>query len=137
MIKSLKIHSKKIPLVFIIFFIIHSCKKIKIDELKSEKNEHLSGGECTTFDVGPNAFTHPIEHLSGLDELNFFVGNSFFNQNWVSSPASTTARDGLGPVFNARSCSSCHFKDGRGQPPSYFGAPSKGYLIRLSIPGEN
>ena len=32
------------------------------------------------------------------------------------APASTTARDGLGPHFDARSCSSCHFMDGRGNP---------------------
>ncbi len=137
-IKSLQEHKKLISLVWIIFLLISSCKKVKMDtELESEKNEHLSGGECSTFDIGPNAFTHPIDQLSGTDELFFFVGNSFFNQNWVSSPAYTTARDGLGPVFNARSCSSCHFKDGRGKPPNYFGESSQGYLIRLSIPGEN
>jgi CxxC motif-containing protein (DUF1111 family) len=112
-----------------------SCSKEK-KLLKAEKNEHLSGGGATTYDTGPNAFTHPIEQLKGLDELNFFVGNSFFNQNWVASPSSTTARDGLGPNFNKRSCSGCHFKDGRGQPPVFDGEPSKGIILRLSIPGS-
>lgn len=111
-----------------------SCTKEKTF-LKAEKNEHLSGGECSTFDVGPNAFTHPINQLTGIDELYFFVGNSFFNQNWVASPSSTSAIDGLGPHFNTRSCSSCHFKDGRGKPPLFNGEISKGLLIRLSIPG--
>ena len=57
----------------------------------------------------------------------FAVGNSFFNRNWVTAPASTTGRDGLGPTFNAQSCSSCHFKDGRAQPPARTRAtPSAG-----------
>ena len=35
----------------------------------------------------------------------------------MSSPSSTQASDGLGPLFNARACQSCHLKDGRGHPP--------------------
>ena len=46
----------------------------------------------------------------------FFVGHSFFNENWVVAPGSTAGRDGLGPLFNARSCSACHLRDGRSRP---------------------
>jgi CxxC motif-containing protein (DUF1111 family) len=38
----------------------------------------------------------------------FFIGNAFFNSAWVVAPASAAARDGLGPMFNARSCAACH-----------------------------
>lgn len=99
------------------------------------KGEDMPGGELTVWDGGPNSFGHPAPALGGMDELEFFVGNSFFNQNWVSSPASTTARDGLGPLFNARSCSGCHFKDGRGRAPEFPGELVTGYLVRLSIDG--
>lgn len=102
-----------------------------------EPGEELSGGQATIFDTTPNAFSQPIPGLERDQELLFFVGNSFFNQNWVTAPASTTARDGLGPFFNARSCASCHFKDGRGRPPTYVGEPSTGFLVRLSIPGTD
>src|SRR3546814_6711446 len=61
------------------------------------------------------------------------VGNNFFNDNWVTAPASTEARDGLGPVFNAQSCSSCHFRDGRGQPAADADDPERGLLLRLSV----
>ena len=59
---------------------------------------------------------------------------SFFNQAWVEAPASTQHRDGLGPLFNARSCASCHFKDGRGEPPEE-GEKFLGLLLRASISG--
>jgi CxxC motif-containing protein (DUF1111 family) len=102
-----------------------------------EENEQLSGGQATVFDITPNAFSQPIPGLDREQELLFFVGNSFFNQNWVTAPASTTARDGLGPFFNARSCASCHFKDGRGRAPEFAGEMPTGFLLRLSLPGSD
>ena len=102
--------------------------------LAPEPGEELSGGQATVFDTSPNAFSQPVPGLAREQELLFFVGNSFFNQNWVTAPASTTARDGLGPLFNARSCAGCHFKDGRGRPPT-AGETSTGLLLRLSRPG--
>lgn len=102
-----------------------------------EEGEELSGGQTTIFDVSPNAFSQPAPGLEREQELLFFVGNSFFNQNWVTAPASTTARDGLGPLFNARSCASCHFKDGRGRPPDFFGERPTGLLLRLSVRGAD
>src|SRR6185295_15645176 len=77
----------------------------------------LAGGDGTVFDSSRNAFSLPARNLREEHRASFFVGNSFFNQNWVAAPASVAARDGLGPLFNARSCSGCHFKDGRGRPP--------------------
>lgn len=102
-----------------------------------EEGEELSGGQATVFNTTPNAFSQPAPGLERMDELLFFVGNSFFNQNWVTAPASTEARDGLGPFFNARSCASCHFKDGRGRPPEFPGEIPVGFLVRLSTPGSD
>lgn len=65
------------------------------------------------------------------------MGNNFFNDNWVTAPASTTARDGLGPLFNAQSCSSCHFRDGRAQPPAGPDDPERGLLVRLGLVGDD
>lgn len=106
------------------------------EPLRSEPGEALAGGETTVFDAGARAFTLSARNLAPEHESAFFVGNSFFNKNWVIAPSSTTARDGLGPTFNARSCSSCHFKDGRGRPPLTDDEPMLSMLVRLSIPGE-
>ncbi|MCH2198501.1 MAG: thiol oxidoreductase [Flavobacteriales bacterium] len=98
-----------------------------------DHRELLPGGALNTVsDKSVNAFGLASPALEGEQELKFFVGNSFFNQNWVSAPASTTARDGLGPTFNAHSCSGCHFKDGRGRPPALEGEKGTGLLLRLS-----
>lgn len=105
--------------------------------LKAETGEEFSGGQATVFDQSINSFGFQAPNLTNDESLQFFVGNSLFNQNWVVAPASTTARDGLGPLFNARSCSGCHFKDGRGRPPVQTGELSHGLLLRLSINGTN
>jgi CxxC motif-containing protein (DUF1111 family) len=93
------------------------------------------GGDSTVFDTSFNAFEYPMAGLPREQELLFHVGNSFFEQNWVTAPASTTARDGVGPLHNSRSCAGCHLKDGRGRPP-LAGETGTGLLLRLSVPGE-
>ena len=64
------------------------------------------------------------------------VGRSFFRSPWVVAPASTTARDGLGPLFNARSCAACHPPGGRGDAPTEPGAVGAALVLRLSTPGH-
>ncbi|SMM98680.1 Probable thiol oxidoreductase with 2 cytochrome c heme-binding sites [uncultured Candidatus Thioglobus sp.] len=48
-----------------------------------------------------------------LSDEQFILGKSFFEKPWVAYPASTTARDGLGPLFNQNACVNCHPKGGR------------------------
>lgn len=112
-----------------------SCSRQE-DHFTYENGEELSGGDTTVFDVSPNAFSLSARNLPGPRRSQFFVGNSFFNQNWVQAPSSTAGRDGLGPLFNTRSCSACHFKDGRSPGPEQNVALSTA-LLRLSIPGKD
>jgi len=100
----------------------------------------LSGGDTTVYATGRNAFSFPAANLGDEERTRFVIGNSFFKRNWVEAPASTTARDGLGPHFIARSCAGCHASDGRGQPPQIRDRlgqhnPAVDLLLRLSIPG--
>jgi CxxC motif-containing protein (DUF1111 family) len=51
--------------------------------------------------------------LAAEDSLDFALGKALFERLWVSAPSSTKSADGLGPLFNARACSSCHQDGGR------------------------
>ena len=115
-----------------------SCSSDDINEQDYVAINYEPGEEKLVSDLSIEAFTadkafgRGIPSLSDL-ELSFFgVGNAMFDQSWVSSPASTTSRDGLGPLFNARACSGCHLRDGRGKPLLSSGSGSEGFLIRLS-----
>ncbi|WP_146035771.1 di-heme oxidoredictase family protein [Methylopila sp. Yamaguchi] len=87
------------------------------------------------------------------DGLDVAIGKAIFGRMWVPAPASTRHADGLGPLFAARSCASCHsaeagrtrFRLGRddpGQNPglvvrlgSSSGAPDPVYGVELQPEG--
>ena len=107
------------------------------DFTKAEPGEALPGGTTTSRKkVNRNAFSHSSANMAFDKELDFKVGNGLFKKLWVSSPASTKASDGLGPLYNARSCQRCHLKDGRGHPPAanWPDDNAVSMLLRLSIP---
>ena len=126
--------------LFIAFHVVlMGCGESHVDpDPLVEEGEWLPGGDTTnTRMLGANAFLMPAQNLTIETELAFYSGNAFFNQGWVVSPASTDARDGLGPLFNARSCSACHFRDGKGEPPEDGDGPFVGLLLKLSVPGPD
>ncbi|TKB31315.1 MAG: thiol oxidoreductase, partial [Mesorhizobium sp.] len=88
------------------------------DFSKPEQFELMQGGAGTSKkDVNKDAFSQSSANISFEEEGTFKLGNAIFRKNWVSSPSSTQASDGLGPLFNERACQNCHLKDGRGHPP--------------------
>ena len=107
-----------------------------------DPSEEKPGGDTTVFEVGLNAFSFPAANLDEDSRTAFAIGNSFFRRNWVEAPSSTSARDGLGPHFIARSCGGCHTQDGRGAPPNNFknGLAAEqpiALLFRLSVIGPD
>ncbi len=124
----------KLALILLVF----SCQSDRFSEQDYVDINYQPGEENLVSQLSIDAFTadkafgRGIPGLSEL-ELSFFgVGNAMFDQSWVSSPATTTSRDGLGPLFNARACSACHLRDGRGMPLLENGMGSQGFLLRFS-----
>lgn len=103
----------------------------------SAQFEEMSAGAATVrVRNKADAFSQPSANISFEDELTFKVGNGLFRKLWVSSPSSTLASDGLGPLYNARSCQRCHIKDGRGHPPEPDDSNAISMFLRVSIPGS-
>lgn len=119
---------------------IKSIVRPTTDFSKPEKYERMSGGAATSRkQPSADAFSHSSANLELEQEMNFKLGNALFRKLWVSSPSSTQASDGLGPLFNARSCQRCHLKDGRGHPPpaNTTDYDQASLLLRLSVPPRN
>lgn len=115
--------------------VVVACKKKPIETvtpIDDDASLVQLAGNCSIDDQTSYAFSYEINGLSSEQALLFYVGNSFFNQNWVEAPSSTTARDGLGPLYNAQSCATCHFRDGRGAPVN-----NGGLLFRLGGVQDN
>lgn len=104
------------------------------DDAPPDPEETLSAGAATSIELPDrNAFRHMRPGLSDQDGMRFQIGRALFRKLWVAAPSSTQASDGLGPLYNARSCETCHARDGRGRPPQ-LGETGTGLLLRL---GQN
>lgn len=89
-------------------------------------------------DARPSLWKIPPTYKKNMtdEQLDHFIlGRSFFTIPWVSAPSSTTSRDGLGPLFNANTCESCHL--GRLNTRADFSQPNnlpRALVFKLSQP---
>ncbi len=90
----MKINIHRLPVYLLVLLLIGSvsCKK--------------------TFTAGPSdneLLEGPIEELTATEKLEFIKGDEAFGEVF-------TAETGLGPLFVANQCASCHAGDGKGNP---------------------
>ena len=108
-----------------------------IDFSKPEPFEALQGGAATSIEpLDKMSFSHSVANLDEDDFARFMQGRALFRKIWVSSPSTTRSSDGLGPLYNARSCQACHVNDGRGLPPGN-GLTESTLILRLARKAEN
>lgn len=84
--------------------------------------------------LAPDVLQQPLPALDQIERAQFVRGRGLFNQVWMASPSLDEEHDGLGPVFNQPSCSACHLRNGRGQPPASEAERMRGALVRISVP---
>ena len=61
--------------------------------------------------------------------INAAAGWSLFKRPWISAPSSLRGGGGLGPLYDARSCESCHLGGGAGRVGE--GAIGNGMVVRV------
>ena len=116
---------------------IRDATRLTTDFTRAEPFEINPGGAATVrAGADRNAFSAPSANMSFARELDFKLGNALFRKLWVSAPATTRASDGLGPLYNARSCQRCHLKDGRGHPPEGPQDSAVSMFLRVSVPSD-
>ncbi len=143
-------------LVFALSILFLSCGEDRDFEEVNKNNKEEQGGENplnqgiyyqyqkgeeypigSKFSVGnynDQAFGNVLSGISIQKRIAFGQGDRIFMNTFSDD-------SGLGARFNARSCSNCHFKDGRGRPlESTTDADkdfSRGFLVRLSVEGQD
>jgi CxxC motif-containing protein (DUF1111 family) len=84
----------------------------------------------------PNARDPPAyAPLNGEEQARFALGHAVFNTRWV--PAGTPGaarRDGLGPLYNAAACDTCHNEGARGRGPTGAGPAPAALVMQLERP---
>ena len=106
-----------------------SCSKISVPNF--EQAEHLPAGGMTGKGLSDRSFVQVGRNVDRKQELLFWTGFSLFRDPWVISPSSTKDRDGLGPLFNTRSCISCHLSGGKGPAPEEGNSKPTALVIRF------
>ncbi len=81
--------------------------------------------------LGVLALALPLTSAAATEQLDAALGKALFERQWVAAPASTDTADGLGPLFNERSCAACHRGGGGAVFPS-DGAEPRGLVVRLT-----
>ncbi|HVG49312.1 MAG TPA: di-heme oxidoredictase family protein [Rubellimicrobium sp.] len=106
-----------------------------LDFSQLQRFEDLPAGAATVrARLGTDAFSQASGNMDFEREMDFKLGNALFRRDWVSAPSSTSASDGLGPLFNARSCQACHILDGRGHTPQGPDDEALSVFLRVSVP---
>ncbi len=97
---------------------------------------HL-GGRASVEASGPDAFRVAAPDLDGAARRAFTIGEALFEVDWVPEPGPFDDRDGLGPLFHATACQSCHPRAGRGAPPTVPEQTPIALLFRLGAAGPD
>ncbi|WP_299349070.1 di-heme oxidoredictase family protein [uncultured Maritalea sp.] len=90
-----------------------------------------AGDQLVLF--GPTAFSLADPKLNSSDLAKFNYGRGLFHHEWKVHEHADGTQSGLGPLFSANSCASCHVRDGRGQAPAQ-GSFSPSFVIAVGIP---
>jgi len=101
-------------------------------------NERRTGGELTHKRLYAS-YIYPGYGVDNRDKLDFWSGFSFFRDPWVAAPSATGNRDGLGPLFNTRSCIACHTAGSRAKLDKSGEILPLSLVVRLgpTEPGRN
>lgn len=90
----------------------------------------------TTNIQSKKVFMQQVAGLNDEEQDKFILGKSFYRIPWVEAPSATTARDGLGPLFSANTCISCHPNNSKGSLYNEKQQISRAYISRVSIPSN-
>lgn len=90
-----------------------------------------NGGSATIPYNSHRPFLTLIPHLDINQSAGVSQGRELFITNWTPAGIRDPLTDGVGPLFNAISCTSCHVDDGRVAPYLADGSTTDGVLFRL------
>jgi len=89
------------------------------------------GGNATMDYDKDNPFLKILTTI-GEDEISgVSQGRELFIAQWNAAPGTRTLLDGLGPLFNANACTTCHISNGRVAPYNNDGTLSNTFLFRV------
>ncbi|MCC6202737.1 MAG: hypothetical protein IT494_06990 [Gammaproteobacteria bacterium] len=76
--------------------------------------------------------------LDAAARARYDFGHAVFNTHWLPAGTRDAARiDGVGPLYNAGACDSCHTEGARGRGPLADGGVGGSLVVQLETPGAS
>ncbi len=100
-----------------------------------EPGEASPAGTATIPTRSVAALKQSVFTTSTVWRSRFTLGRALFEVPWQIAPGAQPERDGLGPLFHADACLSCHPGNGRGAVEAGTIAPAP-VLLRISLHDE-
>jgi CxxC motif-containing protein (DUF1111 family) len=92
----------------------------------------LGRAESSDAPLGGRTF---VDRRDETETAQFKLGQSVFDTDWVAAGArGTPGRFGVGPLFNASSCTACHSEGAHGQGPAGDGPVPAALVMQLQSP---
>ena len=92
-----------------------------------------AGGATTVTDDTAHAYGRAAANLEPGHWTRLREGKMLFVRSWRPAGSGQAEGEGLGPLFNARSCEACHFQNGRGRLPDDPLRGEPALLFRLGL----
>lgn len=102
----------------LLFLVAAGCVRTPERHPAVDLSERLPGGGTSIGIATGVSFSLPAANLPESKKPDFYAGRALAHQPWVRGQTTTDARDGLGPLYNARTCLACHANGGRGALPN-------------------
>lgn len=95
-----------------------------------------AGNATVTYDES-EAFMKTITNLKANEIGSVSQGKELFIAQWQAAPGARSTLDGLGPMFNADACTSCHVSNGRVTAYNNDGSLNDSFLFRIGDKSGN
>ena len=118
-------------LLLTLLLFLNACSESQTQGSRDDTYEKLAG-EMSVKECSKEAFSKGVVYKDRDLHERFYQGRLFFKTAWVEAPASTKARDGLGPLFSSISCIACHPHNGAGGVLNKKGELDRSVVLRLS-----
>lgn len=89
------------------------------------------GGNATVEYSSDKPFLKILNSIDESEISGVSQGRELFIAQWKVAPDLRTTLDGLGPLFNANACTTCHISNGRVAPYNSDGTTSDTFLFRV------
>ncbi len=129
--KKKNISNNTLAAIFCVAVFVGCGQEDNINATEEKRTWTSPGGTATVIYDEAEPFMKVSTAIDENEIATVSQGRELFIAHWFPAPSSRSTLDGLGPLYNANACSSCHISDGRVAPYKNNGELDQSFLFRI------